>query len=345
MPNLQTKVKIPLMFLSFFRNYLELPTKKKRIICLGGGVGTAQILKGLRRQPYDLTAVVSMADDGGSAGRLRRAFSVPPPGDIVNCLTALSDEESVLKELFVYRFAGKRYGKDTDLGGQKLGNLIFVALADIYKGDLNRALEEFSKIISTKGRVLPATLGDVNIWAKTKKGKKIYGEENIDLGKYNGGGILSEVHLDPPNVKTYQHTQDSLLKADLIIAGPGDLFSTVLPVIIVPKIKNILRSAKVPKIFIVNIANKPFETPNFAVSDYLQVMKKHLEADVFDKILVNVNQKYKIPKGLKYKYVPATQKNLERYQGRIIEGDFVDEDFPIYHDGQKVAKLMEKIIP
>jgi len=284
-----------------------------------------------------------MADDGGSAGRLRRAFSVPPPGDIVNCLAALSDEESILKELFIYRFAGKRYGKDTDLGGQKLGNLIFVALANIYRGDLNKALEEFSKIISTNGRVLPATLGDVNIWAKTKKGKKIYGEENIDLGKYNGARILSEVHLDPPNVKTYQHTQDSLLAADLIIVGPGDLFSTVLPVIIVPKIKNILRSSKVPKIFIVNIANKPFETPNFTVSDYIQVIKKHLGADVFDKILVNRNQKYKIPKGLKYKYVMVTPKNLEGYQGRIIEDDFVDENFPIYHDGQKVAKLIKKI--
>ena len=337
------KVKIPLMFLSFFRNYLELPIKKKRVVCLGGGVGTAQILKGLRKQPYELTAVVSMADDGGSAGRLRRAFSVPPPGDIVNCLAALSDEESILKELFIYRFAGKRYGKDTELGGQKLGNLIFVALADMYRGDLNKALEEFSKIISTNGRVLPATLGDVNIWAKTKKGKKIYGEENIDLGKYNGARILSEVHLDPPNVKTYQHTQDSLLAADLIIVGPGDLFSTVLPVIIVPKIKNILRSSKVPKIFIVNIANKPFETPNFTVSDYIQVIKKHLGADVFDKILVNRNQKYKIPKGLKYKYVMVTPKNLEGYQGRIIEDDFVDENFPIYHDGQKVAKLIKKI--
>jgi len=340
---LPVKVKIPLMFLSFFRNYLELPIKKKRVVCLGGGVGTAQILKGLRKQPYELTAVVSMADDGGSAGRLRRAFSVPPPGDIVNCLAALSDEESILKELFIYRFAGKRYGKDTDLGGQKLGNLIFVALANIYRGDLNKALEEFSKIISTNGRVLPATLGDVNIWAKTKKGKKIYGEENIDLGKYNGARILSEVHLDPPNVKTYQHTQDSLLAADLIIVGPGDLFSTVLPVIIVPKIKNILRSSKVPKIFIVNIANKPFETPNFTVSDYIQVIKKHLGADVFDKILVNRNQKYKIPKGLKYKYVMVTPKNLEGYQGRIIEDDFVDENFPIYHDGQKVAKLIKKI--
>ena len=217
-----------------------------------------------------------------------------------------------------------------------------MALADIYKGDLNRALEEFSKIISTNGRVLPATLGDVNIWAKTKKGKKVFGEENIDLGKYDGGRILSEVHLDPPNVKAYQHTVESLAKADLIIVGPGDLFSTVLPVVIVPKIKSILKSSKAPKVFIINIANKPFETPSFTVSDYLETIKKHLDADVFDRILVNTSQSYKIPKGLKYKYVKYDRENLESYGARIMEGDFVDENFPIYHKGEKVAKFVER---
>src|SRR3989338_3620557 len=217
------------MLKSFFRHYLELPTRPKNIVCLGGGIGTSQILKGLRDFPCDLAAIVSMADDGGSAGRLRRAFSVPPPGDLVNCLAALSDEESILKKLFVYRFEGKRYGKDTDLGGQKLGNLIFVALSDIFKGDTNKALVEFSKIVSSSGQVLPATLGDVNIWAKTQNGKKIYGEENIDLGKYDGTRSLSEVHLDPENVKAYKHSVDAIKNADLIIIGPGDLFTTILP--------------------------------------------------------------------------------------------------------------------
>src|SRR3989338_7542690 len=191
------------MLNTFLRHYLELPLKTKNVVCLGGGVGTAQILKGLMRTAYNLTAIVSMADDGGSAGRVRRAFAVPPPGDIVNCLAALSDEESILKDLFVYRFAGKRYGKDTDIGGQKLGNLIFVALTDIYKGDTNKALVEFSRIISSKGKVLPATTGDVNIWAKTFDNKRIYGEQNIDLGKYNGSKKLKEVHLDPENARAY----------------------------------------------------------------------------------------------------------------------------------------------
>lgn len=329
---------------TFFRHYLELPPKTKNIVCLGGGVGTAQVLKGLRDLPYNLTAVVSMADDGGSAGRLRRAFSVPPPGDLVNCLAALSPEESILNPLFLYRFAGKRYGKDTDLGGQKLGNLIFVALTDIYKGDTSKALEEFSKIISPKGKVLPATDGDVNIWAKTKNGKKVYGEENIDLGKYNGGGkALTEVYLDPPNATAYKHTIDAIKTADIIIAGPGDLFSTVIPVLIVNKIKDELKSSKAFKLFIVNTTNKSFETPGFKVSDYLQTLKKHLDGDVFDKILINTNFKVQIPKGLNYKYVDYDPEKLLSYQGKIEAGDFVNADFALYHDSKKIAQFIEKI--
>lgn len=329
------------MLATFLRNYFELPPKVTNLVCLGGGVGTAQLLKGLRNTSFGLTAVVSMADDGGSAGRLRRAFAVPPPGDLVNCLAALSEEESILKDLFVYRFAGKRYGKDTDLSGQKLGNLIFVALSDIFNGNTNKALEEFSKIVSSKGKVLPATLGDVNIWAKTKSGKKVFGEQNIDLGKYNGGGSLVEVHLNPPKAQAYKPTIDSLNEASAIIVGPGDLFSTVLPVLIVPKIKEILIKSKAKKIFISNIANKPFETPNFKVSDYLEALKRHLGNDIFDTIIVNTNQKPRIPVKLRYKYVQYDSENLNNYKSRIFEGDFVNNDYPLYHDSQKIAKAVE----
>lgn len=325
---------------SFIRNYLELPQKKKKIVCLGGGVGTSQILKGLRPYDFDLTAIVSMADDGGSAGRLRRAFSVPPPGDLVNCLAALSDEESIIKDLFLYRFRGNRYSKDTELGGQKLGNLIFVALTDIFGGDTNRAFEEFSKIISSNGRVLPATEGDVNIWAKTEKGKKVYGEQNIDLGKYNGTRSLKEVHLDPEAPKAYKGTGRAIENADLIIAGPGDLFSTVLPVLIVPSIKKALQKSKVKKIFIMNIANKPFETSNFKTSNYMDILKNHLEKNIFDYIIVNTNQSPKIPKSLKYKYVKYDKDWLQPFKAKIIEGDFVNIGYPLYHDSDKIAKAV-----
>lgn len=329
---------------SFLRQYLELPAKEKNIVCLGGGVGTAQVLAGLRSYTYNLTAIVSMADDGGSAGRLRRAFSVPPPGDLVNCLAALSSEESILRQLFLYRFAGKRYGKDTDLGGHKLGNLIFVALTDICKGDTNKALVEFSKIISSRGRVLPATLGDVNIWAKTQNGKKVYGEENIDLGRYHDGQTLKEVYLDPPNVKAYKQSIEALEQAHAIIIGPGDLFSTVIPTLIVPQIKKLLATATAIKIFIVNIANKPFETAGFTAKDYLKTTESHLGRDIFDKIIVNTNHSPKIPKELKYRYVTNDLAKSGLGANKIIEGDLVNTNFPLYHDQNKIAAAIKSII-
>lgn len=328
------------MFKDFFRHYLELPPQRKNIVCLGGGIGTAQILKGLRSYSFDLTAIVSMADDGGSSGRLRRAFAILPPGDLVNCLTALSEEESILKELFLYRFSAKKASRDTDLGGQKLGNLIFVALRDIYHGDEGRALVEFSKIISPRGRVLPATLGNVNIWAKTAGGKKVYGESNIDLGKYDDGKTLGEVFLDPPNIAAYKPALDAVKNAQVIIAGPGDLFTTTLPVLIIRQIKSELKRSKAFKIFIVNIANKPFETATFKVSKYLAACETHLQADIFDKILVNTNHHPKMPSKLRYQYVRLDLANLEKYTRRIIEGDFVNRSYPLYHDSDKIARAI-----
>lgn len=333
------------MLKSFLKHYFEIPEKKPKIVCLGGGVGTATILKGLRKNDYDLTAIVSMADDGGSAGRLRRAFSVPPPGDLVNCLAALSEEESVIKELFLYRFKGERYGKDTDIGGQKLGNLMFVALNDIYRGNTNKALEEFSKIISSKGRVLPATINDVNIWAVTSDGKKVEGEENIDLGKYNAKSrSLKEVHLNPANAKAYKPSISAIEEADVIIIGPGDLFSTVLPVLIVPQIKAAVSKSKAKKVFIVNTTNKPFETAGFKVSNYLNSVEKHVPEIVLDKVLVNTNQKPKIPPNLKYSYVNYDLPHLEKSSSVIVEGDFVNVNYPLSHDSVKITQALDAII-
>ena len=310
------------MLKSFFKNYFELPSSGRKIVCLGGGVGTATILKGLKYSNLDLTAIVSMADDGGSAGRLRRAYSIPPPGDLVNCLAALSQEESVIKELFIYRFKGERYGKDTELGGQKLGNLIFVALCDIYKGDTSRAVEEFSKIISSKGRVLPATIGDVNIWAITEDGVKVFGEENIDLGNYNSKSrSLKEVHLDPPNIKAYRESLIAIKEANILIIGPGDLFSTVLPVLLVPQIKELLEHSTAQKVFITNITNKPFETAHFTASDYIKVLDRQMPKLKFDKIIINTNQKSKIPQNLNYRYVKYDENRMVNYKQKLITGD------------------------
>lgn len=333
------------MIKSFLRHYFELPANDKNIVCLGGGVGTAQILKGLKKEQYSVSAIVSMADDGGSAGRVRRAFAVPPPGDLVNCLAALSDEESAVRQLFLYRFKGKRYGKDTDLGGHKLGNLIFVALSDIYHGDTNKALVELSKIVSSTGQVLPATLSDVNIWAQTTDGKTVVGEQNIDLGNYNTKvKTLKKVFLTPPGVKAYEPSLKVLNDANVIIVGPGDLFSTVLPVLIVPQIKRAFIKSKAKKIFIVNVANKPFETAHFKVSHHLSALKEHLGQDYFDKILINTNQQIKIPAKYRYSYVQVDWDSLDAYNGKLEVGDFVDSVYPLYHDSAKIASAIKNLI-
>ena len=199
-----------------------------------------------------------------------------------------------------------------------------------------------ARIVSPLGNVLPATTGGVNIWAVTKDGKQVFGEQNIDLGKYNGSRRLKEVHLDPPNVKAYKHTLEAIKKADTIIVGPGDLFSTVIPVLLVKEIRSAFLKSNAQKIFIVNIANKPFETVGFKASDYLKTLKKHLGCDMFDKILINTNASVRIPKKLDYKFVENDKKNLKDYQSKIIEANLVNSKYPLYHDSVKVAKLISE---
>src|SRR3989338_10024111 len=143
----------------------------KKIVCLGGGIGTVNLINGLKNFTNDVTVVASMADDGGSAGRIRRLCSMPPPGDLVSCIAALSDDDNVLKKLLTYRFAGKRYGSDGSLEGHKFGNLMMVALTGV-TGDFNKALEEMQRIFKTRGKILPATVDPVTIWAQTSVGER-----------------------------------------------------------------------------------------------------------------------------------------------------------------------------
>lgn len=312
-----------------------------KIVCLGGGVGTVQLLVGLRQYSQNITVVCSMADEGGSGGRLRRLYSVPPPGDLINCLTALSDAEPTLKNLLTFRFPGNRWGKDSSIEGQKLGNLMLVALTKT-TGSFEKGLAELEQIFCCHGRILPATRENVSIWAKTVEGKIVKGEEKIDRGKYNGVRALSEVHLEPARVTTPTEVKKALKEADLVITGPGDLYTTLLPVLLVPEIKKGLLQAKGKKIFVVNVANKPFETPNYKVSDYIGAIVKHCGTFLFDYVLVNKNFRPKIPQRLNYHYVQIDKIPLAK--PKIIKADFVNEDYPLYHDPQKLAKAVLSVI-
>ncbi len=319
----------------------------KKIVCLGGGIGTVNLIRGLKKYSDDITVIVSMADEGGSSGRLRRLYNISPPGDMVSCMAALcGDRNELLSKLFTYRFPGDRYGKDNELSGQKLGNLIIVALRDI-TGSFNEAIPAFQKLFQIPGTFLPATAEPVTITARTVDGKEVVGEENIDLGKYNGKRVLERVYLNPKDAKVSKKVIKSLQEADVIIAGPGDLYTTILPVLIIPSIRAILSQSKAKRLFIVNVANKPFETKDYSVSDYMTAVVKHLGVYPFDKVVVNNNFSISIPRKYKYSYVSYHQDdktNLTEHDIDLIEKDLVDEKFPLYHDSQKLAKVVSEEI-
>lgn len=309
----------------------------KKVVCLGGGIGTVNLIKGLIRYTDNVTVIASMADDGGSAGRLRRLYRIPPPGDLVSCIAAMSQADEAMKELLTYRFAGERYGADESLGGHKLGSLMMVALTSI-TGDFSTALSQMQRIFKTRGRILPATTEKVSIWAQTSVGERVDREENIDLGRFTG--TIEKLHLKPDNPSTSRDVINAISEADLIVTGPGDLYSTILPVLLIPEIMQALKKSKAQKIYVINVANKLFETPNYKVNDYIKAIVTHCGVNFFKYVLMNNNMTSAIPDKYKrqYKFVPLDYEKDKNYS--VIARDIVNAKFPLYHDSDKLAKIV-----
>lgn len=320
--------------------------KDKKIVCLGGGIGTVNLLKGLRKYASDISVVVSMADEGGSAGRLRRLYDVSPSGDIVSCLSAFVEEKNKsLAKFLTYRFPGNRYGRDGDLSGHKMGNLMMVAAQEI-TGSFEGAIELMKKLFQVTNNIFPATVDPMLIKATTIDGVEVIGEENIDLGKYNGKRVLDHLYIVSPNPKASSEALTALEKADVVIAGPGDLYTTILPVLIIPDIARALKKMQKTKIFIVNVANKPFETKGYSVPDFLLAIQKHLDSFPFDKVIVNNNFSLPIPEPYHYSYVGLELEKIQNQMKSVsfIEADLVSKCFPLYHDPEKLAEIVVKNI-
>lgn len=319
--------------------------KNKNIVCLGGGIGTVNLIRGLKKYTKNITTIISMADDGGSSGRLRRLYNIFPVGDLVSCMSVMSkdkENDEFIAKLLTYRFNGERYGKDHELGGHKLGNLIVVALKDI-TGTYKQAINEFKKIFHVEGEFLPATDDHVTISAINVDGREIFGEEKIDLGKYRWKRVLDKVILHPESAQAAEGVVESILNADTLILGPGDLYTNLLPVLIVPQIAEAVRKSKAKKIYIVNVANKPEETQGYKVSDYISAIKRHIGDFPFDVIFVNNNTSYSIPE--KFNYYQYVLLDTEKTNGiPILAKDFVNEKFPLYHSSEKLAKAVYKYI-
>jgi uncharacterized cofD-like protein len=314
--------------------------KNKKIVCLGGGIGTTNLIRGLKDYSDKVSAIVSMADDGGSGGRLRRLYNILPPGDIASCMAALMDNPNPnMAKLLTYRFPGDRYSKDEELAGHKLGNLMLAAATDM-TGSFTGAIALLKKLFRIKEAIIPATSDPVAITARTKDGHVIQGEENIDLGKFHGDKPLDEVSLVPANTPASPEAMKALKAADVVVVGPGDLYTTVLPCIIIPEIKTFLLNNKKPQFFIVNVANKPFESKDYAIKDFVNAVEKHLGGFPFSIVIANNNTKLPLPKNLEfdYTYVGPEYHNGGKYE--LVSADIVNDEFPLYHDSAKLAKAV-----
>ena len=253
--------------------------KPKEVVVIGGGTGTFMALSALRDYNLNLTAIVSMADDGGSTGALRDQYGVLPPGDIRCALVALSQASRTLRELFNYRFGAG------DLSGHSFGNIFLSALEKI-SGNFASAVSEASRILNLRGRVLPVTLDNVRLNAKLKDGKIIKGETNIDIPKTKIRAKIEKVWLSP-KAKINLTAKKAILGADMIIIGPGDLYTSLIPNLLVEGVPEAIKSSKAKKVYVCNLMTKYGETQGFAAENFVSEIEKYLGRGVLDYVIFN----------------------------------------------------------
>lgn len=315
-------------------------TKKGiRLVAIGGGSGLSHILRGLKHGPYIITAIVTVADDGGSTGRLRQEMNIPAPGDVRNVLTALSKEESLLNELMRYRF--KTNGA---LSGHALGNLLLAAMTEI-TGDFGQAVKALSRVLAVQGEVLPAANIPVNLRATLVDGREILGESNIP----SGGARISRIWLDPPHVTPLPAALSAIEKADVIILGPGSLYTSLIPNLLVPGIVSSIAQSPAQKIYIANLMTQPGETDGYDVSDHIAAIEAHSRPHLFKTVIVNSAP---LPEDVLMMYaqggqapVTADVEALKRAGYHVVSAPlFALQDGIVRHDHAVLNALMQKII-
>lgn len=259
------------------RNHETRYFERPKVVCIGGGTGLSVILRGLKKLPIDITAIVTVADDGGSSGRLRNDLRMPPPGDIRNVLIALADTEPLLESVLQYRFENGQ-----GLVGHTLGNLMIAAMKEI-TGDFTSAVKAMSRVLAVRGRVLPASEQDVTLMAKMTDGSIIAGESRIP----HAGKRIERVFLNPHDAKPLPEAIEAILEADGIVVGPGSLYTSILPNLLVKDMCDAIRSSKACKIYVCNVMTQPGETDGYTASDHILAIYEHVGDRLFDVALIN----------------------------------------------------------
>lgn len=307
-----------------------------KVVVIGGGHGLAMLLRGLKEYTYNLTAIVTVADDGGSSGRLRESMGILPPGDIRNCLAALSNDEALMAQLFQYRFASA----DKGLDGHSFGNLFISALKDI-TGSFEDAIAESGRVLSVHGRVLPSTLHDVKLVADIIPSNSSYeirvkGESTIPQHKAQ----IRRIWLEPQNPPAYPAAIKALLNADLIVIGPGSLYTSIMPNLLVPDICAAIHASKALRIYVANVATQIGETDGYALSDHIKALEEHCGKNIFEIVVANNEYTGTLLNGMEFVRVDEQQlRDVLIYQTNLT-----DEDEPWHHSSDKIATILIELL-
>ena len=305
-----------------------------RVVCIGGGTGMPSVLRGIKAYTDNITAVVTVADDGGSSGRLRREMGLLPPGDFRNNLAALSEVEEITRRLFQYRFP-----EGTGLRGHAFGNLYLAAMAGV-TGSFEQGLLMSNRVLAVRGRVLPSTLELVQLLADVEDDEgrieRIYGESLIP--KLGRGKRIRQVYLEPDDPPAYPESIKAILNADMIIAGPGSLYTSVMPNLLVPGIAEALRASRALKVYVCNIATQPGETDGYDVDDHIMALERHVGRNLFQYVLANDVFPTSPPPGGASEWVVLPRQKHGSY--RLVTTSLQDSQRPWRHDPQKMARAL-----
>ncbi|MCC6175298.1 MAG: YvcK family protein [Chloroflexi bacterium] len=304
-----------------------------KIVAIGGGTGLSTMLRGLKHYSANVTAIVTVADDGGSSGRLRRELGVLPPGDFRNCIVALADAEPLMARLFQYRF-----GQGSGLDGHSFGNLFIVAMSGI-TGNFEEAIREASRVLAVRGQILPSTLENVTLCAELEDEAHVRGESKISQTTAR----IRRVYLQPDRPAAFPEAVRAILDADMVIVGPGSLYTSILPNLLVDGIAKAVASTEALRVYVCNVATQPGETDDFRASDHLHALLKHQRENPIDVVLANHNLEGAIKPEWNVKHVVADVDDLSRLGVKVALHDVVDPNNALRHSPDKLAAALMQL--
>lgn len=307
-----------------------------KIVAIGGGTGLATLLTGLKEYSSNISAIVTVADDGGSSGRLRQQFDILPPGDIRNCLVALADASTMMRDLFQFRF-----DEGSELAGHSFGNLFITVMTRLTGGDFEKAIRETSKVLALRGQVIPSTLNNVVLIAEHRDGSVTEGENKIPMAKRP----ISRVFLKPVHPQPAPEAIKAIIEADIIVLGPGSLYTSILPNLVIKEIADSIIESKAIKVYVCNVMTQPGETEDYCASAHIKALIEHSHSRIIDYCVVNTG---KIPVNILKRYeeqnsfpVAGDSTHIENAGYRVLGADIISiADEVVRHDPLKLARII-----